>query len=153
MIINKNIVNKDDFDNFKNIFKSHYVSHKKNIDSFGVLLVCKMNGKVTDEIKIPSSLVLETKYTAFGKMLNGECGIRPCFEYIDDYFFIDILYDEINIIFISDFKDITFHHYMNQPKSILSKKPILNLLQNQSGDDTHKRLPNCFAYIYIPTGE
>ena len=50
LIINKHIVNKDEFDKLKNIFKSHYVDHKKKINSFGVLIVCKMNGEVTDEI-------------------------------------------------------------------------------------------------------
>ena len=112
-----------------------------------------MNGEVTHEIKLPYSFILEKKYTAFGKMLDGEYGIKPCFEYINDYVFIDNLYDEINIIFITDFKDITFYPYMNQPKSLLSRKLIINLLQNQSGDYTHKWLPNCFVYSYIPTDE
>ena len=153
LIINKYIVNKDEFDNFKDIFKSHYVNHKEKFNSFGVLIVCKMNGEVADEIKLPSSLIMEEKYTAFGNMLDGACAIRPCFEYINDYFFIDNLYDEINIIFICDFEDITFYHYMNQPKPMLSRKLIINLLQNQSGDYTHKWLPNCFVYNYIPTDE
>ena len=96
---------------------------------------------------------MEKKYSAFGKIICYKCVLRPCFEYIDDCFFIDDLYDEINIIFISDFKDITFYHYMNQPKSKLSRKLILNLLQNHSGDYTHKWLPKCFAYNYIPTDE
>ena len=138
LITNKYIVNKDDIDNFKDNFKSDYASHKKQFNSFCVLIVCKMNGEVIDEIKLPSSIVMEKKYTAFGKMLDGECGIRPCFEYINDYFFIDNLYDEINIIFISDFKDLTFYHNMNQPKTMLSTKLIINLLQNQSGEYTHK---------------
>ena len=42
---------------------------------------------------------------------------------------------------------------MNQPKTMLYRKPINNLLQEQSGDYTHKWLPNCFAFNYIPTGE
>ena len=112
-----------------------------------------MNEEVSNKVKLPSSLVREKKYTAFGKMLDDDCAIRPCFEYINDYFFIDNLYDEIKIIFISDFKDITFYHYMNQPKSMLSRKLITILLQNHSGDYAHKWLPNCFAYNYIPTDE
>ena len=149
----KYIVNKDEFDNFKGIFESHYVSHKKKFNSFGVFLVCKIIGKVSNKVKLPSSLVMEKKFTAFGKMVDGECELRPCFEYIDDYFFINKLYDEINIIFIPEFKDITFYHYMNQPKSMLFTKLIINLIQNQSGDYTHKWLRNCFVYIYIPTDE
>ena len=84
-------------------------------------------------------------------MLDGECGIRPCFEFINDYFFFDNLYDEINIIFISDSEDLTFYLYLNQPKSLLSRKVIKNVLQNQSGDYTHNWLPNCFVYSYIPS--
>ena len=152
-IIIKDIVNKDEFDNFKDIFKSHYVGHKKKFNSFGVLIVCKMKGAVSNKVKLPSSLVMEKRNTAFGKMPNGECGIRPCFEYINEYFFIDNLCDEINTIFITDFKDITFYHYMNQPKSMLSRKLIINLLQKQSWDYAHKWLPNCFAFNYIPTDE
>ena len=87
-----------------------------------------MNGKVFKEIKLPSSLVMEKRYTAFGKMLDGECGIKLRSKYIQDYFFIDNLYDEINIIFISGFKNITFYHYMNQPKLMLTRKLIINLL-------------------------
>ena len=110
LIKNKYLVNKDDFDIFKGIFISHHVTHKKKFNSFGVLIVCKMTREVTDESKLPSSLVMEKKYTASGKMLDGECGIIPCFEYIGYYFFIDDLYGEINIIIISDFKEITFYH-------------------------------------------
>ena len=91
LIINKFIVNKDEFNNFEDIFKSHYVDHKKKINSFDVLIVYKMNGEVSNKVKLPSSLVMEEKYTAFGKILDGECGIKPRFEYIDDYFFIDNL--------------------------------------------------------------
>ena len=42
---------------------------------------------------------------------------------------------------------------MNHPKSMLSRKLIINLLQNQSGDYTHKWLPSCFVYNDIPTDE
>ena len=153
LIINEYIVNKDEFYHFKDIFKSHYITHKKKFNSFVVLIVCKLNGKVSNEIKLPSSLVMEKKYTAFGKMLDGEFGIKPCYEYIQDYFPIDNIQDEINIKFKSDFKDITLYHYMKQPKSMLSRKLIINLSQNQSGNHTQKWLPNCFVYNYIPTDE
>ena len=129
---------KNDISKFEDIFESHYVSHKKKVNSFGVLIICKKNGEVSNKFKLPSSLVMEKKYTDFDKMLDGECGMRPCYEYIDDYVFIDSLNDEINIIFISDFKDISFYHYMNQPKSMLSRKLIINLLHNQSRAYTHK---------------
>ena len=61
LFINKYIVNKDEFDNFKDNFKSHYVNHKKKFNSFGVLMVRKMNGEVSNKVKLPSSLVMEEK--------------------------------------------------------------------------------------------
>ena len=61
LFINKYIVNKGEFDNFKNFFKSHFVTHKKKFNSFAVSIVCKMNAKVTDKIKLPSSLIMEKK--------------------------------------------------------------------------------------------
>ena len=61
LIINKFIVNKDEFNNFEDIFKSHYVDHKKKFNTFDVLLVYKMNGEVSNKVKLPSSLVMEKK--------------------------------------------------------------------------------------------
>ena len=37
-----------------------------------------MSGEVSNKVKLPSSLVMEKKYTDFVKMLGGECRIRPC---------------------------------------------------------------------------
>ena len=106
LIINKYIVKNYEIDNFIDFFKSHYVIQKKKFDSFTVLIVCKMNGEVSDEIKLPSSLVMEKTYKLFIKNVDGKSGIRPCFEYIDDCFFKNSFCDEKNIIFISDFRDI-----------------------------------------------
>ena len=56
-------------------------------------------------------------------------------------------------MFISDFRDISFYHYMNLPNSMLTRKLIRNLLQNKSEDYTDKWLPNCFIFNYIPTDD
>ena len=129
LIINKYIVKNNETNNFKDIFKIYYLNHKKKLNSFTVLIVFKMNNEVVNKIELPSYIVMKT-------------GVKPCFEYIDDCLYIDSFCDEINIIFISDFRDITFYHYMNQPMSKLTRKLIKNLLQNQSGDYTHGWLPN-----------
>ena len=112
-----------------------------------------MNGEIIDEIKLSSYIVIEKVFRLFDKDVDYEGGIRPCFKYIDDCLSINRFCDEINIKFISDFRDITFSHYMNQPMSKLTRKLIINLLQNQSGDYNHEWLPNCFIFIYIPMDE
>ena len=153
LIINEYFVKNNEFDQFKAIFKSHYVNHEEKFNSFTVLVVCKMNGEVIDEIKLPSYIVMEKTYRLFNEKVDGESGIRPWVEYVDDCFFVNSFCDEINIIFLSDFQDISFYHYMNQPKSMLTRKLRRNLLQNQSGYHTHKWLPNCSTYNYIHTDE
>ena len=42
---------------------------------------------------------------------------------------------------------------MNLPKAMLTRKLIINLLQNKSEDYTHEWLPNCSIFNYIPTEE
>ena len=96
---------------------------------------------------------MKKTYRLSNKNIDDEVGISPCFEYISDCFFISSFCDEINIIFISDFRDLSFYHYMNLPKSMLTRKLIINLLQNKSEDYTHEWLPNCFIFNYIPTDE
>ena len=49
-----------------------------------------MNGEVFDEIKLPSSLVMEQTYRRFNKKADGICGVGPCFEYIDDCFLLTV---------------------------------------------------------------
>ena len=48
------------------------------------------------------------------------------------YYFSNLIINKYNVN-----KDITIYHYINQPKSMLSGKLIINLLQNQSGYCTH----------------
>ena len=59
LIINKYIVNNDEFDNFKDILKSHYVNHKKKCNSFSVLIVSKINGEIIDKTELSSHIVMK----------------------------------------------------------------------------------------------
>ena len=73
--------------------------------------------------------------------------IGPCVDYLDRFYFHNDFFDEINIIFISDLKDITFFRYMQQPRSMLVSKLIRNYLEKQRGDLDYNWLPNCFRQI------
>ena len=54
-----------------------------------------------------------------------------------------------NIIFISDLNDITFFHYMDQPKSMLSRKLMRNLITEDFVSFDYNWLPNCFRHIIL----
>ena len=55
--------------------------------------------------------------------------------------------DEINMIFISDLEDITFFHYMDQPKSRIQRKLERNFIGEDFGDFDYNWLPKCFRHI------
>ena len=62
LVINKYAVNKNEFDNFEDIFKSNYIDHKKKFFSFNVLLVCKINEEVDYKFELPSHMGMTKKY-------------------------------------------------------------------------------------------
>ena len=55
--------------------------------------------------------------------------------------------DEINMIFMSDLKDIEFFYYMNQPRSMLCRKLLRNFIEENYGDFDYNWLPKCFRHI------
>ena len=73
---------------------------------------------------------------------------RSCVDYLDNYYnFTNDFCDEINIIFISDFKDITLFHYIEQPRSMLCRKLERNFVEEDFEDFDYNWLPNCFRQI------
>ena len=81
------------------------------------------------EVKLPSNVVVEKRYRIAADYVGPLFRIESCDEYLDS---LDLdqcnFCDEINIIFISNLKDITFVHFMEQPKSMLCRKLIRNLI-------------------------
>ena len=60
--------------------------------------------------------------------------------------------DEIDIIFISKFKEMTLQNYMKQPRSILCRKLERKYIEESDPppddrDFDHNFLPYCFRYI------
>ena len=55
--------------------------------------------------------------------------------------------DGINIILISDLKNITFFHHMDQPKSMIQKKLEINFIEEIFRHFDYNWLPKCFRHI------
>ena len=148
LIINKYIVRNDEIDNFKDTFRSYCDKHKKKFDKFTVWVFCKLNDEKVDEVKVPNSLIREKRYKTSHDVVGMPLiFIGPCVDYLDSFYFDNEFFDERNIIFISDLKDITFFHYMEQPRSVLVRKIIKKHLEEQRGDLDYNWLPNCFRQI------
>ena len=49
--------------------------------------------------------------------------LRLCLDYLNNFYnFCNNFGDEITIIFISEFEDISYFHYKGQPRSMLCRK-------------------------------
>ena len=70
--------------------------------------------------------------------------IESCVEYLDSLDLGQYFCDEINIIFLSNLKDITFFHFMEQPKSMLCRKLVRNIIDGSYDSYDYKWLPECF---------
>ena len=85
-------------------------------------------GKKTDvllnEISLPSTSTPQKQYLFEPSMIELPIVVRvPPVDFLNrcDRSCINDEVDEINIIFLSDLGDITFSHFMTQPKSMIQK--------------------------------
>ena len=83
------------------------------------------------EIKLPSQVVVEKRYRTVVDYVGPLFRIESCGEYLDSLDLDQNFCDEINIIFISNLKDITFVHFMEQPKSMLCRKIVRNIIDGK----------------------
>ena len=68
-----------------------------------------------------------------------------CLDYLDTFYsYINSVVDDINIVFMSDLKDVTFFHSMNQQRSMLCRKLERIFYFEDFGDFNYSWLPNCF---------
>ena len=102
------------------------------------------------KISVPSTITVQKAYLFKPSMI--ELPIEVIVTPHDllgafDKICINVEVNEINIIFISDFEDMTFSHYMVQPKSTLCRKLVINSIDEDFGDFDYNWFPNCFRHI------
>ena len=131
LIINKYIVRNPEIDNFKDIIQPYYNNHKKKFDNFTVCVMWKKNNVLLNKISVPSTITLAKPHLFKSKMIELPKVVRVTHPDFPDTFDRNINneVDEMNIMFISDLEDITFIHYMDQPKSMLRRKLEKNFIR------------------------
>ena len=168
VIINKYIVKNNELDSFKDILQPYYDKHKRNITNFSVWIIRKKNNEIKREIKLPDKVIVEKRcYVApninritmnlikssiqYDVNSVTKIFMGSCVDYLDTYYnSVNDFCDEIKRIFISDLRDISFFHYMKQPKSMLCRKLVKNFIEEENFEDyEYKWLPNCFELLKI----
>ena len=56
----------------------------------------------------------------------------------------NIIFDEINVIYLSKLTEMTLSHYMEQPRSMPCRKLERSFIEEDFGDFDYNWLPNCF---------
>ena len=106
---------------------------------------------VLNKISVPRTVTLQKQHLFKPGMIAVPIVERvPSLDYLDtfDRKCLNDKVDEINIIFISVLKGITFSHYMTQPRSMLCRKLERNFIEDDYGDFDYNWLPNCFRHNY-----
>ena len=149
LIIKNFIVRNPKSDTFKDIVQSYNDKHKRKFDNFTVCVIRMKNGLIVNTISVPSIITREKPHLFKPSMIELPIVIRVSpLEFVDTFIRnINNEVDEINIIFISDLKDLTFSHYIAQPKSMPCRKQVRNFIEKDFGDFDYNRLPNCFRHI------
>ena len=121
LIVNKYIVRSPEIDKFKYILHSYYDKHKKKFDSFSVCVIWMKKDVVIKKFTVPRTITLEKPHLFKPSMIELAIVIRVSpLDFLDTFDRnINNEVDEKNIILLSDLKDMTFSHYMAQPKSML----------------------------------
>ena len=116
----------------------------------------KKNDMIISKILIPRTITLRRtdmfKPHMFDIPIIVEVSKRDFQDIVDRNCVYIIISDEIDILFISKFKEMTLQNYMNQPRSILCRKLERNCIEKSDPppDDRgldYNFLPYCFRDI------
>ena len=118
---------------------------------FFLYVLCEKKEVLINKISVPSIITLEKPYLFEPSMIKLPIviGVLPL-DLLDEFDRNKTNeLDEINTILISDPKDMTFSHHMDQPKSMLCRKLVINFIEEDFGNFDYNWPPNCFRKINI----
>ena len=117
--MNRYIVRNPEIGKFKDIIQLYYNDHKKKFDIFTVSVMWKKNNMFIYKISVPSVIEIRKPHLFEPSIIELPIMLKiSAYDYLDQFNkeCVNDEVDEIDIIIISDLNDITFFHYMDQPK-------------------------------------
>ena len=129
---------------------------KSNSISFLIRIIWKKNDLIINKTSVPRTITLQKTDMFKPDMLEipiyVEVSKSEFQDIVDRNCAYNIISDEIDIIFISKPKEITLHHYMEQPRSMLCRKLEKNYIEENNPpldgrDFDYNFLPYCFRQI------
>ena len=127
LILNRYVIQNVEVINFKDVFFPYFTAHTRKSNFFTVSILLRLyDGKHPLNHKVNASNyvtynIQSENYTTYTTELANDFLQRVKSIYFSDEC-STIIIPEIEIVFISDPKDIAQKHYLEQPKSILCRK-------------------------------
>ena len=156
MFVKNYIAKNNDFNKYKEILQSYYDEHKKKFNKFIIRNIWKKKDMIINKISVPCTITLRRidmfKPDMFQIPIYVEASKREFQDIVDRNCAYNIISDEIEIMFISKFKEMTLQNYMKQPRSILCRKLERNYFEARDHppddrDSDNNFLPYCFRHI------
>ena len=149
LILNRFVIMNVEVSKFKDIFNNYFIPHTRKFNFFTVQTTLRpFEGSdiLSHKIKVTNYVTYNIQsehYTTYttelaNDFLNRVISIHYGYKYSLKKI------PEMEIVFISDPKDITRQHYLEQPKSMLCRKLIRRFHEPTPQDFEYKWLPNSF---------
>ena len=154
LIFNRYVIKNVEVIKFIDVFSPYFIERTRKFNFFTVHIILKphedvpslnreisVSNNVTYNIQSENNTTYTTEpapdflHTAIGIYLSHRCSPK--------------IIPEIEIVFISDPKDITRQHYLKQPKSMLCRKLIRRFHESTSQDFEYNWLPDSFKNLWV----
>ena len=109
LIRNRNIVKNKEYYNLNDIIQPYYNNHKKNFHNFSLSVLWKKNIVIINKISVPSTIAIQRPHLFESYLIELPIVLKiPAYDFLDQFGKSCVLVkiEEINIMFISDLKDI-----------------------------------------------
>ena len=152
LILNRYVIKNLEIIKFKDIFSPHFTAHTSKFNFFTVsilLRLCDGEHPLNHKINVSNyvtDIIHSEHYTTYTTELADDFLHRVLTNYFSHECSPKII-PEIEIVFISDTKDITRQHYLEQPKSKLCRKLVRKFHKSASQDFEYNWLPHSFKNL------
>ena len=152
LTLNRYVIKNVEVIKFKDVLNPYFTAHTRKLNFFTVpitLTLYEGESPLNHKINVSNYVtynIQSENYITYTTKLANDILLEVISIYLSDESSTKII-PEIEIIFMSDPKDITQKHFLEQPKSMLCRKIIRRIHESTTQDFEYKWLPDSFKNL------
>ena len=159
LILNRYVIKDVEVAKFKDVFDPYFTHHSRKFNFFTVCIIIRYHSDLFEfydsehppyhKISIPNNVIYNIQsehYSTYTREAASDFLHKVISIYFSHRCSPKIIC-EIEIVFISDPKDVTRQHYLEQPKSMLCRKLIRKIHELTTQDFEYNWLPDSFKNL------